>query len=155
MSLQCPHDGTALERKTYEAKIEIDACGTCGGMWLDQGELEAIQSSREHDYRKALEARRDTVAAGVAEARQLASAPLACVECKQPLDKREYGLGSQVVIDTCPDGCGMWLDKGEIQQLEKFFERSQKEGADLIPLRWRLWATLHDLFGGRKKKPRS
>lgn len=155
MSLHCPHDGTALERKTYEGKIEIDACAACGGMWLDEGELEAIQDTRERDYEKALRERHDSIAAGVTQARQLQSATIACVECSKPLDKREYGYGSQVVIDTCADGCGLWLDRGEIEQLEKFFERSQKEAAGMIPLRWRLWATLHDLFGSAKKKKKA
>ena len=62
-------------------------------------------------------------------------------------------VGSRIVIDTCNDGCGVWLDAGEIQALEIFFEQSQRAAADVIPLRWRLWASLQDLFRERKTRP--
>lgn len=149
MSLTCPRDKSALEVKTYEAKIEVDACPACGGMWLDKGELEAIQDARENDYRKTLENLPDTVQKSIAEVAQLETKPIACLKCGAEMDTREYAYCSQIVVDTCPEGCGMWLDAGEIQALEKFFEKSQAEASEVIPLRWRLWATLHDLF--RKK----
>jgi Zn-finger nucleic acid-binding protein len=151
MSLTCPRDGSPLETKTYEAKIEVDQCPACGGMWLDHGELEAIQESKENDYRKALSNLPDSVARSINAVAQLESTPIACVKCKTEMDTREYGYCSQIVVDTCPEGCGIWLDAGEIQALEKFFERSQAEANDAIPLRWRLWATLHDVFGSKKK----
>ncbi|NUQ11307.1 MAG: zf-TFIIB domain-containing protein [Gemmatimonadaceae bacterium] len=55
MSLSCPRDRSALEPQTYEAKIEIDACPTCRGVWLDQGELEAI-GARTIEEQKKLDA---------------------------------------------------------------------------------------------------
>jgi len=126
MALTCPRDGSPLETKTYEAKIEVDVCPSCGGIWLDKGELEAIQEAKENDY-----------------------SPVGCLKCAAEMDTREYAYCSQIVIDTCPEGCGIWLDAGELQALEKFFERSQAEAGDVIPLRWRLWATVAGVF--RKK----
>jgi len=149
--MQCPRDGNALETKTYEAKIEIDACGACGGMWLDKGELEAIQDARDNDYRRVLENVPDTVKRSINEVAQLSSSPIRCPKCNGELETREYAYCSQIIIDTCPEGCGLWLDPGEIQALEKFFERSQAEALEAIPLRYRLWASLHDLFGSKKK----
>jgi len=152
MSLECPRDGSALEAKTYEAEIEVDVCPACTGMWLDKGELEAIQESRENDYRRVLADLPDSVARSINEVAQLGTGPIACLKCGAEMDTREYAYCSQIVIDTCPEGCGVWLDAGEIKALEKFFERSQAEAKDVIPLRWRLWASLHDLFGSRSKK---
>ena len=60
---------------------------------------------------------------------------------------RPYGFGSQILIDACPEDCGIWLDAGEIQALEKFFERSQAEAK--IPITWRIWATLLGTFKKR------
>lgn len=148
--MKCPRDGSALETRTYEAKIEIDACATCGGMWLDKGELEAIQETRERDYRSTLENVSDTVKRSINEVAQLETSPIRCLKCGAEMDTREYGYCSQIIIDTCPEGCGLWLDAGEIQALEKFFERSQAEAAEAIPLRYRLWASLHELFGANK-----
>ena len=127
-------------------------CPACSGMWLDKGELEAIQEARENDYRKALSNLPDSVSRSIDEVAQLESTPIACAKCRAEMDTREYAYCSQIVIDTCPEGCGIWLDAGEIQALEKFFEQSQAEASDVIPLRWRLWATLHDLFGGKHAK---
>jgi len=150
--MKCPRDGSALETKIYEAKIEIDACGRCGGMWLDKGELEAIQETRERDYRQTLGNVSDTVKRSINEVAQMETAPIRCLKCNSEMETREYGYCSQIIIDTCPEGCGLWLDAGEIQALEKFFERSQEEAAEAIPLRYRLWASLHELFGGGAKK---
>jgi Zn-finger nucleic acid-binding protein len=124
-------------------------------MWLDHGELEAIQESREHDYRRALETIPNTVARSINQVAQEETSPIACPKCGAEMDTREYAYCSQIVVDTCPEGEGMWLDAGEIQALEKFFEQSQAEAKDAIPLRWRLWATLHDVFKGPPRTRRS
>jgi uncharacterized protein len=148
--MKCPRDGSELETKTYEAKIEVDACPKCGGMWLDHGELEAIQETRENDYRKVLGTVSDTVKRSIVEVAQMETAPVGCVKCGTEMDTREYGYCSQIIIDTCPDGHGVWLDAGEIQALEKFFEQSQAEANEGIPLRYRLWASLYELFNKKK-----
>ncbi len=150
--MKCPRDGNALEPKIYEAKIEIDSCPGCGGMWLDKGELEAIQETRERDYSRTLGNVPDTVKREINAVAQLEAKPIQCLKCGAEMDTREYAYCSQIIIDTCPEGCGIWLDPGEIQALEKFFERSQAEAAEAIPLRWRLWASLHELFGGKSAK---
>ena len=80
------------------------------------------------------------------QARNTAAGPISCPVCGTEMATREYGYASQVVIDTCPAGCGVWLDAGEIQALEKFFERAQQSAGDLIPLRWRLWASIRSVF---------
>jgi Zn-finger nucleic acid-binding protein len=152
-TLKCPHDSTPLHTQTYEANIEVDVCPECRGMWLDKGELEAIEEASEHDYRKQLDEVTTQAEASLHVAEQLADAPISCPKCHGEMDKREYGYCSRIVIDTCNDGCGVWLDAGEIQALEVFFEQSQRAAADVIPLRWRLWASLQDLFSERKTRP--
>ncbi len=44
-ALQCPKCDGTLEGVVVE-KVEIDVCNTCGGVWLDAGELEQL-SKRE------------------------------------------------------------------------------------------------------------
>jgi Zn-finger nucleic acid-binding protein len=146
MSLSCPRDQSPLTPQTYEAKIEVDACPSCRGVWLDKGELEAIQEAKENDYSKTLADLPDSVARSVNKVAQAHSGAVACPKCGTEMDVREYAYCSQIMIDACPEGCGIWLDVGELQALEKFFEQSQAEAGDLIPLRWRLWATLSGVF---------
>lgn len=44
---RCPKCGTPLQRREY-LEVEVDECPSCGGVWLDQGELEEI-ARRESD----------------------------------------------------------------------------------------------------------
>ena len=43
--MKCPIDNSELQSQTYEADLTVDVCSECGGMWLDRGELEAIQET--------------------------------------------------------------------------------------------------------------
>jgi len=125
--MKCPRDGTDLERSVYEAAVEIDTCPSCGGVWLDHGELERIQESQERDYSEELRQMPNLIAGVSAMADAKHEGPLACPACGRELEKREYGFCSQVSIDGCPSCRGVWLDKGELQRLEVFFERCRAE----------------------------
>ncbi len=39
--MHCPKCGYELEQTSYRG-VEIDRCFNCGGVWLDQGELEKL-----------------------------------------------------------------------------------------------------------------
>ena len=139
--LACPRDGAALETTRYEAQIDVDTCPSCRGMWLDKGELEAIEASSERDYTAEL---RERTGAEPKSLRDLESAgsrdAIRCPKCGGEMEAREYGLASRITIDSCVAGCGVWLDEGEIQALEEFFERNR--GNVTLPLRYRLWASV-------------
>ncbi|MBV9958150.1 MAG: zf-TFIIB domain-containing protein [Acidobacteria bacterium] len=45
-ALRCPRDKGALVEVTFEG-IKIDLCETCGGAWLDTGELEGLTKQDE------------------------------------------------------------------------------------------------------------
>jgi Zn-finger nucleic acid-binding protein len=148
--MKCPRDGGPLATSVYEADIEVDTCAKCKGVWLDSGELEAIQETLERDYSAALASPHDSLKESVDAAAQSQRSPIQCPKCAAEMTVRPYGMGSWVVIDTCPAGCGVWLDEGELQALEMFFERSQKEAE--IPPHWRLWATVVGMVRGKKSK---
>jgi hypothetical protein len=38
---RCPRDGAALKEQERHS-VKIDVCPTCGGIWLDKGELELL-----------------------------------------------------------------------------------------------------------------
>jgi len=42
----CPADGTTMKKVSFNVHTDIvlDFCPTCGGFWLDQGELERINT---------------------------------------------------------------------------------------------------------------
>jgi len=103
----------------------VDACETCRGIWLDSGELERIQDARERDYSARLQDI-TTIADAYEEARQERLPELSCPSCGASMVPREYGYCSQILIDACPECRGIWLDRGELEALEMFFERERQ-----------------------------
>jgi Zn-finger nucleic acid-binding protein len=141
--MKCPRDESVLETRIYEADIEVDACPSCGAMWLDSGELEKIEEVREHDYLEELKRIADYIGNAYEMARQQARPDICCPKCGSEMASREYAYCSQVMIDVCPKCAGIWLDKGEIQALEIFFERSRMETKGI---RRGFWKSLARLF---------
>lgn len=82
--------------------VEIDLCPTCNGVWLDHGELDLLLGSAD-----AI----DSVPAESDE--DLRPCPL----CPKKMDKVNIGPGRRVLIDSCPDGCGLWFDSNELSEL--------------------------------------
>ena len=81
--------------------IELDLCAGCDGVWFDAGELELLL-----DDRHAVLAAADTDEAG-----------RDCPICRRRMDKVNIGPGHRVLIDSCPDGCGLWFDAHELGDL--------------------------------------
>ena len=129
--MKCPRDQVDLERSTYEAAIEIDRCERCGGVFLDRGELEVLQATVERDYRDELAAAPDLVGGAHSMALAAARPPVECPRCAVPMERREHGYSSQILIDVCSQCGGVWLDRGELEALEVFFERAQSSTADV------------------------
>jgi hypothetical protein len=40
--MKCPKDGYDLATQELHG-VQVDVCGHCGGLWLDQGELDTLQ----------------------------------------------------------------------------------------------------------------
>ncbi|GMQ91496.1 MAG: hypothetical protein BMS9Abin11_0805 [Gammaproteobacteria bacterium] len=141
--MHCPIDNNELEKQTYEADIEIDVCPRCAGIWLDRGELEAIEETIENDYIEELEKFPDYVGNAYTMALQKKAAEITCPDCNTAMERKEYAYTSQIMIDKCPKCHGIWLDKGELEALEIFFEKSRLQAQDL---RKSFWISLKQYF---------
>ena len=82
--------------------IELDLCPDCRGVWFDRGELELLLGSSDAV---------DCIPAETGE--QTRHCPL----CPREMEKVNIGPGRRVLIDTCPDGCGLWFDANELSDL--------------------------------------
>ncbi len=89
-------------------RIEIDHCLNCGGIWLDQGELEliledALAKDELLDYfqpnNKSKEKKRR------------------CPICLKKMQKISCGIDKKDLIDKCANNHGLWFDKGELAQI--------------------------------------
>lgn len=127
---RCPVDDFTLAPESYEG-VEIDRCPHCRGVWLDAGELEAVQDNQDSDFRDVPESKLDTVSGAIGMAKAASEDTYNCVVCDSDLIKKEYAPSSQIMIDNCPKGHGMWLDAGELSRLQMFYE-DQTDMADIF-----------------------
>jgi Zn-finger nucleic acid-binding protein len=111
----CPKCGEPLIVLEFEG-IEVDHCMSCGGTWLDAGELERITElagAEPGSLSQALEK-----AKGEKGDRK-------CPRCRRRLRRISVGEPAAVEIDKCPKGDGLWFDKGEIYTVVKDFETGE------------------------------
>lgn len=146
----CPRDQTPLKKHNYEAQIEVDLCSQCEGMFLEKGELEQIQETTEHDYSEQLSQMPNLIGRAYRQAQEETIGNIQCPKCQGQMERKEYAYCSQVLIDKCLECEGIWLDKGEIQTLEVFFERSQMDTDDVRNVFWR---SLYALLGKSPDTP--
>lgn len=107
----CP--GCASPLVAFELEgIELDHCVSCGGTWLDPGELEQIallaEGTERGAFAKRVEGRRGV--SGKSTRR--------CPRCGKGLEGLMVEHGDrELKLDRCPRGDGLWLDRGELQTL--------------------------------------
>ena len=99
--MKCPACRVPMYVAEYR-QIELDLCGRCEGVWFDRGELALLLG----DERPL-----STTAAASDEATR------SCPLCDKPMTKVNIGPGGRVVVDQCPQGCGLWFDGTEVEAL--------------------------------------
>ncbi len=146
--MNCPfHDPPVeLVKEIYEADVEIDKCPKCRGIWLDPGELETIQQTQEIDYSNLLDRGENKEAIEYNRERQLSDTVISCPACTAAMDILEHNHNSRIVIDYCSSCHGIWLDEGELQALEIYYERELKKHPKMTRLQL-LLAGFKRIFG--------
>ncbi|MBN2308350.1 MAG: zf-TFIIB domain-containing protein [Candidatus Hydrogenedentes bacterium] len=102
--MKCPVDNQPMLVIEYEG-IEIDYCAACGGIWLDEGELELLVGAEETDA-IALSGGVPAPAPGEKARR--------CPACRKKMRKEATAGPDSVTYDRCPRGHGLWFDQGEL-----------------------------------------
>lgn len=88
--------------------VEIDYCTVCGGIWLDEGELELLlQGAGE----------KDTLLASFTKATDTKEKRKKCPVCRRRMDKISGGGEEKILLDSCPRSHGLWFDRGELEQI--------------------------------------
>ncbi|MBN2613826.1 MAG: zf-TFIIB domain-containing protein [Bacteroidales bacterium] len=97
--------------KDLKITLELDRCPDCGGIWFDKGELQKLDKIIEPAF---FEFRRTPGKAQQMEA-------LYCPSCTHhpKLEKAEHPRDKKVIIDYCSTCKGIWLDKGELEAIQK------------------------------------
>jgi Zn-finger nucleic acid-binding protein len=128
---KCPRCSDVLVEENLGG-VTIDRCRSCAGVWLDDGEIVSLLQAE-----LAVSNSAGTTATAP---RGQAGVPLAeresvelCPKCQTHLNAVNYDYGSGVIIDVCPRGHGLWLDKGELEQLKLYKLNSENHAAQLKP----------------------
>ncbi len=111
---RCPLDGEAMET-VRTAGIDADRCPRCGGVWLDRGELEHLLSSKA-DPRETIGRLDDAEAPAPRPERGV----LICPRDGARLVRMRHLEQRHVEIDQCSTCGGVFLDPGELRDLDEF-----------------------------------
>ena len=101
-------------------EVEIDHCLSCGGIWLDGGELELLLGNS---------AEKNKLLASFQAVQNTKEKVRNCPICSKRMDKVLYGGGDkQVCIDKCRHNDGLWFDLGELEEITKMgnFDKNDK-----------------------------
>jgi len=89
-------------------QIEIDYCASCGGIWLDAGELELLLETEEERAR---------LLNLLIEDSSVKEKSYRCPICNKKMRKVFVGEEKKILIDKCKKNHGLWLDKGELEEV--------------------------------------
>jgi Zn-finger nucleic acid-binding protein len=100
----------------YEGQ-HVNFCGTCWGYWLTRGQLDQIARGVTYRFGKR-EAKTIESTFYSGDANRQGSEG-----CDVEMKRKQYASNCPVQIDEC-DAHGVWLDTGEIKDLQVFIERN-------------------------------
>jgi Zn-finger nucleic acid-binding protein len=93
------------------AKIELDYCVRCKGVWFDESELDLLFQSlglaEGHNVASLMKLPK----------RRPAEAARRCPRCRKKMHKMVIGREPEVMIDSCVREHGLWFDGGELGQV--------------------------------------
>ncbi|MBW2732782.1 MAG: protein kinase [Deltaproteobacteria bacterium] len=106
----CPRCATEYLESVRFGEVELDCCQECGGVWLDRGELHALN--------------RESLGAGTSPMdlqRRGLQGPMPCPSCGEHLISCWASVddGKRLDVDFCEVCGGLWLDEGELAQIQR------------------------------------
>lgn len=108
----CPVCQVQLVPQTFLG-ITIDVCPTCAGIWFDADELPRL---RELD--PSLLPRIDQRYQPLVE-RYEGTGERLCPVCRVPMYQYNYLYTSNIVLDSCDQCGGVWVDHGELMKMDQ------------------------------------
>ncbi len=124
MSATCPR----CQEKMRIIKVnntDIDLCDGCEGAWFDKDELQEVLKMGESSASQSSLA--PSFDAEFKRVETPGMGGLKCPRCNNELFRYNYMLSSGVIIDGCENGCGIFMDDGEIRKVFKFALEQEKE----------------------------
>ncbi len=106
--LDCGKEMTTYEVHTSSASAAYDVCESCGGLWLDKGQLDKVADhvATDFEYSSAETATPD--------------AARHCPRCpSEPLRKVKFLGDDATILERCDNCGGFWVDSVKIDRIDK------------------------------------
>jgi Zn-finger nucleic acid-binding protein len=116
---RCAPRDVALRSRRVGSSVLVE-CEVCAGTWVDPRLLERLCDDAEE--RKSIGEALGAVPSRGAGATTAARAYIPCPTCSQPMNRKNFGSISGILIDVCKDH-GVWLDHGELARALEFAEQ--------------------------------
>lgn len=134
---RCPVCRTQTHLTKYEG-VPIHNCGSCGGYWVTDFKLERILGSREMVMPEPVKQRMMDLAE-----QHDSMGRLLCMNCGVEMKKERFKHWDDIQLDRCPRCDGVWLDCGELEKCQIYWEYAQDhpeewENRDMIDRKQRL-----------------
>jgi Zn-finger nucleic acid-binding protein len=110
MNLTCVKCTSVLD-KARVGDVEVDLCPSCGGLWLDHGEIERLGRGKSEDLNRLRSA-----LTGSAAPDAPSETTTACPACPGQLNVVVLG---PINVEYCNKCHGIFLDKGELDAAVK------------------------------------
>jgi Zn-finger nucleic acid-binding protein len=122
--MDCPRCRLLLAAAEYEGE-EVHFCGSCWGYWLTRSQLDRIVSGVKYRFGEgeSQSIHKALVTDGDANRQGSEIEAVPCPVCGVEMGKTKYETSCPVKIDEC-DRHGLWLDTGEIKDLQVFIEQN-------------------------------
>ena len=106
--MRCPSCDGILEPHS-ENGVEVLECLNCRGIWFNKDELRKAKDLADPDL-----VWMDFNLWKDPEQLAARAGSMLCPVCQKPLARIDY-VDTNVIVDCCIDGHGLWLDKGEFE----------------------------------------
>jgi len=112
--MHCPRcvDSSLSSRKIQRRDITVDVCLRCKGVWFDAEELNRLTPVASRDLRVPGDAK---------------TSGRTCPRCRVPLGAFNYPQ-TYVEIDMCSECLGLWLERGELKEIQAVRKHWDKKG---------------------------
>jgi uncharacterized protein len=120
--MRCPLEKSDMIVVEHQ-NIELDYCLKCRGVWFDSGELDLFIS-----VLKSQGVALSNTELLTPNSAKISEAKRKCPICGRKMEKVWIGKEPGVLIDSCPQGDGLWFDGGELNQILCLMESTHKEG---------------------------
>lgn len=105
--------------------VELDLCEKCEGIWFDANELDRVFSVYGTDLGKTDLGESVNAEVVTRQGESEGQNELPCPRCEQMLLRKKYAEDCPVLIDGCTQGCGLWLDAGELGEIIRYIAKQR------------------------------